>query len=274
MIASRRASAHAVALLLASAGALLPSSAIAATGGGGLGPSLSTPSPSLSTPSPSVSTRSTNQTPTANSSNVGVVQSGNVTVTASANGISLASRESAILRQQLRFTGSVPSTAAGQVIEIQRQGRQTGWTWANTAHARADSNGSFTVVWHTNHIGRFQFRAVIGGADAVRAAAASPSVTAIVYRQAIATQYGPGFYGNTTACGETLRTGTLGVANRTLPCGTMVSIYYSGRTIVVPVIDRGPYANHADWDLTEATGRVLGIPGIATIGAVSLPAQH
>ena len=50
-----------------------------------------------------------------------------------------------------------------------------------------------------------------------------------------------------------------------------VYLYYRGRTMVVPVIDRGPYANHADWDLTEATDKALGIPGTATIGAVSLP---
>ena len=41
--------------------------------------------------------------------------------------------------------------------------------------------------------------------------------------------------------------------------------------MIVPVIDRGPYANHADWDLTEATGRAMGINGTARIGAVSLP---
>jgi hypothetical protein len=38
------------------------------------------------------------------------------------------------------------------------------------------------------------------------------------------------------------------------------------------VIDRGPFANGADWELTEATGKVLGIEGTAEIGAVSLPA--
>ena len=80
----------------------------------------------------------------------------------------------------------------------------------------------------------------------------------------------PGFWGHTTACGETLRRGTIGVANRRLPCGTKVAIYYAGRMLVVPVIDRGPYANGADWDLTEATGRALGIAGTARIGAVSL----
>jgi rare lipoprotein A (peptidoglycan hydrolase) len=52
-----------------------------------------------------------------------------------------------------------------------------------------------------------------------------------------------------------------------------VAIYYRGRTLVVPVIDRGPYANGADWDLTMATGKALGIQGTAQIAAVSLPAR-
>ena len=63
----------------------------------------------------------------------------------------------------------------------------------------------------------------------------------------------------------------IGLANRTLKCGTEVAVYYQGRTLTVPVIDRGPYANGADWDLTMATGRALGIAGTAQIGAVSLP---
>ena len=265
MLASARASAYVVVLLLLSVGVLLPSSSAAATGGGGLGPAASPSS------SPSEAPTSTTTTPASNLSTFGNVQPGNGTVTASGNGISIASRESAILLQSLRFTGTVPATAAGQVIAIQRRGHETGGAWVNTAHATAKPNGSFVIVWHANHIGRFQFRAVIGAGTAARAAAASPSVTAIVYRPAIATWYS--LNGSSTACAETLRPSTLGVANRTLPCGTMVSLYYQGRTIVVPVIDRGPYANHADWDLTEATAKKLGTlqAGIATIGAVSLP---
>jgi hypothetical protein len=37
------------------------------------------------------------------------------------------------------------------------------------------------------------------------------------------------------------------------------------------VIDRGPYAHHANWDLTMATGRALGMLGTETIGAASVP---
>jgi rare lipoprotein A len=73
----------------------------------------------------------------------------------------------------------------------------------------------------------------------------------------------------------TLRKTTIGVANRTLRCGMPVAVYYQGKTMIVPVIDRGPYANHADWDLTAATAKALGTytAGIATIGAVSLPSN-
>ncbi len=92
-----------------------------------------------------------------------------------------------------------------------------------------------------------------------------------MFLSSIASWYGPGDYGSRTACGRKLRPTTIGVANRTLKCGTQVALYYNGRTMVVPVIDRGPYANHADWDLTQATARALGFTGVATIGAVSLP---
>ncbi len=249
---TRRANAYVLALLGVSAGALsVPAFGSAATGGVGIGGS---------------STKRSQASGTA-----GVVQPGNVTVTASGNGITLTSRASAFLRNQLRFTGMIPASDAGDTVEIERLGHQTGWAWAPAARSRARSDGSFAVVWHVNHIGRFAIRALILTGHSSHVAAASPTLIVTVYRQTIATQFGPGFYGQTTACGEVLRRRTLGVANRTLPCGTMVAIYYQGRTIVVPVIDRGPYANHADYDLTEATGRALGMDGTATIGAVSLP---
>jgi hypothetical protein len=133
------------------------------------------------------------------------------------------------------------------------------------------SDGTFSAVWDTNHIGRFAIRAVVGSAGAASPSAGFPAVTVIVYRPSLATLYGPGFYGQRTACGVRLRRTTLGVANRTLPCGTPVAIYFRGRTLIVPVIDRGPYAHGADWDLTMATGKVLGMYTTALLGATSLP---
>jgi len=197
------------------------------------------------------------------------VQSGNITVSATADGITLATRTSALLRRQLTFSGTAPRADAGKTIEVDRLGHETGWGWAETVTATVTRNGSFSAVWDTNHIGQFSIRAVLEGA--ARAASAAPMVTVTVYLPALATMYGPGFWGDHTACGEKLKKSTLGVANRTLKCGTKVAIFYGGRTLVVPVIDRGPYANGADWDLTEATDTALRIPGTATIGAVSLP---
>jgi rare lipoprotein A (peptidoglycan hydrolase) len=72
-----------------------------------------------------------------------------------------------------------------------------------------------------------------------------------------ATWYGPGFFGNRTACGRRLRRETMGVAHRTLPCGSTVMLRYRGRYVRTKVIDRGPYANHAKWDLTQATAEAL-----------------
>jgi rare lipoprotein A (peptidoglycan hydrolase) len=173
-----------------------------------------------------------------------------------------------MLRNQLTFSGTT-SGDAGRTIQIQRLGHQTGWQWAPTVSTTVGSNGTFSVTWETNHIGRFSVRAVLG--QGAGAAAAAPTVTVTVYRASVATLYGPGFYGRRTACGGRLSRSTIGVANRTLRCGTKVALLYRGHTLVVPVIDRGPYANGADWDLTVATGRALKLPGTARIGAVSLP---
>jgi hypothetical protein len=64
--------------------------------------------------------------------------------------------------------------------------------------------------------------------------------------------YGPGFYGKRTACGYAMTEGLIGVAHRTLPCGTKVTFRNpaNGRTITTKVIDRGPYVSGRQWDMT------------------------
>jgi rare lipoprotein A (peptidoglycan hydrolase) len=101
-----------------------------------------------------------------------------------------------------------------------------------------------------------------GGASAPSATpttAPSSASSAGVHATGIATWFGPGFYGHKTACGQTLTPAVVGVANRTLPCGTLIRVAYHGHAITVPVLDRGPYANHADWDLTAGAARALGV---------------
>jgi rare lipoprotein A len=79
-------------------------------------------------------------------------------------------------------------------------------------------------------------------------------------RRTLATWFGPGFYGDKTACGQTMSPALVGVASRTLPCGTLVRIGYRGHELTVPVVDRGPYGHvGAVWDLTAGTARALNI---------------
>lgn len=91
----------------------------------------------------------------------------------------------------------------------------------------------------------------------------------------LATWFGPGFYGSTTACGQKMSPKLVGVASRTLACGTLVQIAYRGRHLTVPVVDRGPYGHiGATWDLTAGTARALKITEtvrIATEIVGSLP---
>jgi hypothetical protein len=264
LLRSRRRHAHAVTALLTAALAV-PAAALASSGGGAGLPGGSPVSTETGTTSATTTGGSTAPAP-----NVG---SGDVTVSTTGSGITLQTTASGILGSALTFSGTAPSNLAGDTIQIQRSGHQTNWTWANTVSVTIASDGTFSAVWQTNHIGRFDMRAIVTSASQAQTASVTPALTTTVYRPSRATQYGPGFYGKKTACGQRLRRGTIGLANRTLRCGESVAIYYQGRTLVVPVIDRGPYANGADWDLTQATGKALGIKGTAQIDAVSLPTR-
>ena len=126
------------------------------------------------------------------------------------------------------------------------------------------------------------------GATAGTAESTSTSTPATkIPKTAIATWFGPGFYGQQTACGQTLTPATVGVANRKLPCGTLVKVTFHGQRLTVPVVDRGPYANDADWDLTAAAAEALGIeetvriatavvgtvPNTPTLGLPAIPPE-
>jgi rare lipoprotein A (peptidoglycan hydrolase) len=91
----------------------------------------------------------------------------------------------------------------------------------------------------------------------------------------LASFYGPGFYGisnsvkacvpqagsaawpKLTACGVLYTRTVVGVAHRSLPCGTLVAFSYGGRTVIASVIDRGPYVAGRTWDLSGALCRAL-----------------
>jgi rare lipoprotein A len=263
--------------VIALAGSLLavPATAAAGTGGAGLStPTASTHKMHKTHKAHKASThRAKASNPTTGSPLTAPIttEPGNTLVSATGNGITVQAVASEILRHTLTFTGSAPGDA-GKTIEIDRSGHQTDWQWAPTVTATVQPGGAFTATWATDHIGQFSIRAVLDSSQA-QPAAVTQSMTVTVYLPSVASWYGPALYGHGTACGEKLTRHILGVANKTLPCGEQVALYYNGRTLTVPVIDRGPYIKGRRYDLTYATAKALGTvsAGVATIGAVSLP---
>jgi rare lipoprotein A (peptidoglycan hydrolase) len=103
------------------------------------------------------------------------------------------------------------------------------------------------------------FAGTTGASGAPVSGGASPTPAASG-KTTLATWFGPGFYGRSTACGQKMSPKLEGVASRTLPCGTLVQIAYRGQRLTVPVLDRGPYGNNgATWDLTAGAARALEI---------------
>ncbi|MGA9636137.1 MAG: RlpA-like double-psi beta-barrel domain-containing protein [Solirubrobacterales bacterium] len=77
-----------------------------------------------------------------------------------------------------------------------------------------------------------------------------------------ASWYGPGLWGRRTACGVRLTKKTVGVAHRSLPCGTRVTLAYRGHWTRARVIDRGPYRKGYGLDLTRKLAAKLGVVAV------------
>jgi hypothetical protein len=73
-----------------------------------------------------------------------------------------------------------------------------------------------------------------------------------------------GMLGSQTACGVKLRRSTIGVAHRSLPCGTKVTLKYGHRFVRARVIDRGPYTKGVRWDLTQGAAKRLHFTGVGS----------
>src|SRR5688500_18098967 len=175
------------------------------------------------------------------------------------------------LGRAARLRGAVAPGEAGRPVRIERRDDATG-AWLPAATAVADADGSFAARWRSPSPGRFTLRAALEHAGEASAVSAPTELTVTVYKPALATWYGPGFFGRRTACGQTLTRTLVGVAHRTLPCGTEVAVLHRGRSIVAPVVDRGPFGTEAQWDLTAAAAQAVGLTETGRIGVLRLPA--
>jgi rare lipoprotein A len=168
----------------------------------------------------------------------------------------------ALAGRRVKVGGRLGSGAVGREVLIQqRQGR----AWKTVARTRTRAGGRFSAYWTPQATGRRAVRAFVRGQDG-----AAPAVRRIrggvtVYRVRFASWYGPGLYGNKLACGGRLSPGTVGVAHKTLPCGSRVTLHNRGRTLTVRVVDRGPYVGGRFYDLTAATKQKLGFGSTGTV---------
>lgn len=168
-----------------------------------------------------------------------------------------------------RFRGTAP---AGRDVVVERLDSASG-TWVLLARATTAADGTYSARWRTSGLGAHRVRAVLDRDAGAAAATTAPELGITVHRQALATWYGPGFYGRRTACGRRMSRTLQGVAHKTLPCGTQVSLLYRGRRLTVPVVDRGPYAAGRHWDITAATATALRFTHTDRVGAVRVQSK-
>jgi rare lipoprotein A len=200
---------------------------------------------------------------------VSSVPSGPVIAAPTAVAGALAVTPASLLEHQIAvISGSVAPVDAGHTVWLQvREGHGA---WSTLVSAEASASGAFALSWRANRSGQLTLRVVSSNVASASSVTATPQATLAVYAQILATWYGPGFYGNHTACGEKLTRYIVGLADRTLPCGTAVSLTYDGRSLTLPVIDRGPYANGATIDLTHAAAQELGITQTVPVEMLAL----
>jgi rare lipoprotein A len=154
--------------------------------------------------------------------------------------------------------GSHATGLAGQVVSLQALGEHG---WRTLTRTRTGARGRFRLRYVPRERTTERVRLRFAG-DGQDLGARRGLGRLNVYRLAQASWYGGG---GELACGGELTSATMGVANKTLPCGTQVTLRYGARSVRVAVIDRGPYVAGREFDLTEATKQALGFGDVGEV---------
>lgn len=98
-----------------------------------------------------------------------------------------------------------------------------------------------------------------GAVDITAITPAEPEATPL--GSGVASYYGRRFNGRRTANGEAFDMTALTAAHKTLPFGTRVRVTYprTGRSVIVRINDRGPYAHGRTIDLSRAAAEEIGL---------------
>ncbi len=170
-------------------------------------------------------------------------------------------RHNVTLGGRMLVKGTVKPKGAGRRMRLQVRTRKG---WQSVAKAVSGKGGSFRLRYTPTSPGSLKIRVMFLG-DSKHRSSRRTIGRVNVFRKANASWYGPGLYGNKLGCGGRLSPGTLGVAHKSLPCGTPLTVRYNGRSVRVRVIDRGPYVGNREYDLTSATRSRIGFSGTGTV---------
>jgi rare lipoprotein A len=82
----------------------------------------------------------------------------------------------------------------------------------------------------------------------------------------LASWYGPGFHGRTTASGQTYNQFGYTAAHKSLPFGTRLRVCYQG-CVDVRINDRGPFIGPRELDLSYGAAAAIGLVdvGVGTV---------
>jgi hypothetical protein len=158
-------------------------------------------------------------------------------------------------------SGTLRPGRSGRVVTLERR---AGKGWKTLDKARTSGSGRYVLRYRTKGADIATVRVRFAG-DGTAKAARRTLGRMRSFRPALASWYGPGFFGNATGCGSTLNAGTVGVAHKSLPCGTKLTLRKGSRIVQARVIDRGPYAGAREFDLTQATKQRLGFGSTGTV---------
>lgn len=154
--------------------------------------------------------------------------------------------------RRARVSGSLRRPRAGRTVALQAR---IGSRWRTVDRDRTDRKGRFRLSAVARRSATLRVRFA---GDGLNSAAHKKVGRMRAFRRSFASWYGPGFYGNRTACGQTFTAGIMGVAHKTLPCGTRVTFRRGNRIVRARVVDRGPFHAGREFDLSPAVKSALG----------------
>ena len=157
-----------------------------------------------------------------------------------------------------RIAGRVRPAISGRLVVLQRRAHRR---WVTIDRTRTRAHGRFTLRYRTHEAISAALRLRVAGSH--RATGRTRGVGRLeAFRPALASWYGEG---QALACGGHMTPGMMGVANKSLPCGTKVTIRYRGRQVRVAVVDRGPYSGAREFDLGPGVRSALHFDGVGTV---------